>query len=88
MSFFGCIFRFFTKGFIERYIKASPGPAIKNGSLRDGDGEHFLQTHGLGTELNHVTMIELWFATLILHGKRLPFILVNATKLHHIGLAY
>lgn len=87
MSFLGCFFCFFAKGFIEEYIKAPPGPSIKDRSLRDRNGEHFLQAHGLGAELDHVAVVKLWFAAFELHGKRLPRFFAYTVEFYHVSLA-
>jgi hypothetical protein len=83
----GRFFGFISKGIIEGYIKTPASPAIKDGSFRDGNGEHFFQAHGLGAELDHVAMVKLWFAALILYGKRLPGLLIETMEFHHIGLS-
>jgi hypothetical protein len=84
---FRCLLGFFTEGISEGYIKTSPGPAVKYGSIGNRKRQHLFETHSLGTKLDHVAMVKLWFAALILYGKRLPGLLIETMEFHHIGLS-
>jgi len=60
---------FVAQGLIEWDVLAPTSLAVKDGTGRDGNGEHFLQTKGLGAELKRVRTVGFGATAFVFDGE-------------------
>jgi len=64
----------------KNHLHTSPDGAVEQFASRHVAGEHFLEAHRLGTELNFISIVGLWAAALVLDWVRRA----AWVELHHI----
>jgi hypothetical protein len=88
---------FFAQALIEMNIVTPFVLTIKQESMSDSETKHFFKANRLGTELDGIAVVFLYFTVFVLDGDRRPVSLSpgkrdssvagHAMKLHHIGLS-